>query len=326
MAPDFPAVLRIGELSRRLGVSAHVLRAWERRYGLLHPQRSASGYRLYSQADEDRVRRMQAHLARGLSAAEAARAALDEDQATPSDFLDHVDEGRVARPEGLAATAGALAQALDALDEPAAQAVLDRLLAEFTVETVLRDVVLPYLHELGERWQRGTVSVAQEHFASHLLRGRLASLARGWGHGHGPQALLACAPGELHDLPLLAFGIVLHRNGWRVRYLGADTPLAELTRMAADVRPDLVVLTVATPDRLDGLSEPLSRLARLAPLALAGGGATLIAAHAVGARLLTDDPVTAAERMPPPRSRWDSVSQRPGAEETLEIKADGSNA
>src|SRR5512144_2641395 len=128
-----------------------------------------------------------------------------------------LDGGQLARPEGLAATAGALTQALDALDEPAAQAVLDRLLAEFTVETVLRDVVLPYLHELGERWQRGTVTVAQEHFASHLLRGRLAALARGWGHGHGPQALPASAPGDLHDLPLLAFGIVLHRTGRRAR-------------------------------------------------------------------------------------------------------------
>src|SRR5512144_752315 len=108
MAPDSPAVLRIGELSRRLGVSVHVLRAWERRYGLLHPQRSASGYRLYSQVDENRVRHMQAHLARGLSAAEAARAALDEEQAARPDFLDHLDhgdEGRVARHEGLAETA-----------------------------------------------------------------------------------------------------------------------------------------------------------------------------------------------------------------------------
>ena len=77
--------------------------------------------------------------------------------------------------------------------------------------------------------------------------------------------------------------------------------------MAADLRPDLVVLTAATPDRLDRLSEPLTRLAHLAPLALAGGGATQTAAHAVGARLLTDDPVTAAERMPPPHSRWDNV-------------------
>ena len=80
--PDGPPLLRIGELSRRLGVSDHVLRAWESRYGLLQPVRSAGGFRLYSEADESRVRRMQTHLAHGLSAAEAARAVLGEDSGT----------------------------------------------------------------------------------------------------------------------------------------------------------------------------------------------------------------------------------------------------
>ena len=73
------SLLRIGELSRRLSVSDHVLRAWESRYGLLQPVRSAGGFRLYSEADAQRVRRMQAHLAGGLSAAEAAKAVLGEE-------------------------------------------------------------------------------------------------------------------------------------------------------------------------------------------------------------------------------------------------------
>ena len=84
-SPDGSPVLRIGELSRRLGVSDHVLRAWESRYGLLQPVRSAGGFRLYSEADARRVRRMQAHLARGLSAAEAARAVLGEDNGAGAD-------------------------------------------------------------------------------------------------------------------------------------------------------------------------------------------------------------------------------------------------
>jgi len=289
------AVLRIGELSRRTGVSDHVLRAWERRYGLLQPVRSTGGFRLYSAADESRVRRMQAHLARGLSAAEAARAALDEESEPRAGPYTETVEPR----GGLADAAAALALALNEMDEPAAQAVLDRLLADFTVETVLREVVLPYLHELGERWERGEVNVAEEHFASNLLGGRLANLARGWGQGHGPLAVLACPPGELHDLPLLAFGIVLHRNGWRVSYLGASTPLEDIARTAADLRPDLVVLAAATPERFEGLDAHVSRLARIAPLALAGAGATPTMAQANGARLLDGDPVTAAEQMPP---------------------------
>ena len=78
-----------------------------------------------------------------------------------------------------------------AFDEPRAQAILDRLLAVATVDTSCPDVVLPYLHELGDRWERGEASIAQEHFASSVLRGRLLGLARGWGRGLGPRR---CSP------------------------------------------------------------------------------------------------------------------------------------
>jgi DNA-binding transcriptional MerR regulator len=291
-----PAALRIGELSRRLGVSDHVLRAWERRYGLLQPTRSPGGYRLYTEADESRVRRMQAHLARGLSAAEAARVALSEERTSASPDISGAADG-----ENLVSAGQALARSLDEFDEEGAQAALDRLLAGFTIEAVLRDVVMPYLHALGERWGQGKVSVAVEHFASNLLRGRLAAFTRGWGLGHGPRAILACAPGEQHDIALLAFGIVLHRRGWRVEYLGADTPIDDLTRMVSEVGADLAVLAAVTPERFDGLTSHLSRLARIVPLAVAGAGATTALADAVGARLLIGDPVTEAERMPPPK-------------------------
>src|ERR1700757_4060477 len=98
--PTGRPLLRIGELSRRLGVSDHVLRAWESRYGLLKPVRSAGGFRLYSEADALRVRQMQAHLAHGLSAAEAARAVLGEDNGA--------DHGRAAGPDRAAPGAGEL--------------------------------------------------------------------------------------------------------------------------------------------------------------------------------------------------------------------------
>ena len=169
---------------------------------------------------------------------------------------------------------GALRQALDAFDEPAAQAVLDRLLSDLSLAAVLRNVVLPYLTELGERWERGTASIAQEHFASNVLRGRLAGLARGWGNGHGPRAVLACPPGELHDLALMVFGIVLNRCGWRIDYLGMSTPVAELAQTVDARRPDLVVLAAALPEHIEALAPQLTALARRAPLALAGAGAT----------------------------------------------------
>ena len=297
--PEGSPVLRIGELSRRLGVSDHLLRAWESRYGLLQPVRSAGGFRLYSEADALRVRRMQAHLASGLSAAEAARAVLGEDSRAGADTGQAAQPDRA--PPATGELSGALQRALDAFDEPAAQAVLDRLVSDLSLTTVLRDVVLPYLTELGERWERGTASVAQEHFASNVIRGRLAGLARGWGNGHGPRAVLACPPGELHDLALMIFGIMLNRNGWRIDYLGTSTPVDELTRTVDARRPDLVVLAATLPENLEPLAPQLTTLAQHAPLALAGAGATPELAATVGARLLTGDPVTEAENVEWPR-------------------------
>ncbi|HEX2322387.1 MAG TPA: MerR family transcriptional regulator [Streptosporangiaceae bacterium] len=289
------AMVRIGELGRRVGVSEHVLRAWERRYGLLRPERSPGGYRLYTDADEHRVRRMQAHLAAGLSAAEAAQVALSEERSTPPTLA-----GIESADGGLAGLAQDLTHSLDRLDEPGAQASLDRLLAAFTLETVLRDALLPYLHDLGDRWESGQVSIAGEHFASNLLRGRLAGLARGWGYGNGPQAVLACPPGEQHDLPLLMFGIVLHRCGWRVEYLGASTPVAELALTALESRADVVVVAATVKEHFSTLTDDLAQLARQVPLALAGAGATQALTDATGARQLPGDPVTEAQRLLPP--------------------------
>jgi MerR family transcriptional regulator, light-induced transcriptional regulator len=243
--PEDRPLLRIGELSRRLEVSDYTLRAWESRYGLLQPVRSAGGFRLYSEADASRIRRMQAYLADGLSASEAARAVLREDGVASADLAG------AAGPHLAASTVSELSaafrKALDAFDEPAAQAVLDRLVSELSLTAVLRDVVIPYLADLGERWQRGTASIAQEHFASNVIRGRLAGLARGWGSGHGPRAILACPPGELHDMGLMIFGIVLNRSGWRIDYFGTSTPVEELQRCVEAARPDLVVLAATLP-------------------------------------------------------------------------------
>ena len=299
-SPSARPTLRIGELSRRVGVSDHALRAWETRYGLLRPSRSSGGYRLYSEADADRIRRMQAHLSAGLSAAEAAQAVLAELEAGDSGVSSAGAPPAVASSSGaveMGELSAGLREALDALDEPAAQAVLDRLLAELSLSAVLRDVVMPYLRDLGARWQAGRASVAQEHFASFVLRGRLAGLARGWGGGGGPRAVLACPAQELHDLALMVFGIVLNRQGWRIDYLGTSTPLEELARAAEATHPDLVVVAATTPDVLEPHRDELAALAARFRLALAGPGVSSELAMAVGARRLPGDPVTEAERI-----------------------------
>jgi DNA-binding transcriptional MerR regulator len=276
--------LRIGEISRRSGVAPDLLRAWERRYGLVRPTRSPGGFRLYSDDDLERVRAMQSHLAQGLAASEAASRAVS---GAPADTREP-GEARLRQ----------LTAALDAFDDTAANAVLDGLFAELSLEMVLAKFVLRYLDELGQRWERGEASVAQEHFASSLLRGRLLGFTRGWDRGVGPRTLLACAPGELHDLSLLCFGLALRTRGWRVTYLGADTPLDTLKRTAAALSPRLVVLSATTADGdLEGSEQDLRELAATAPLALAGPAVSPALAERLGVRLLAGSPLDEAERV-----------------------------
>jgi DNA-binding transcriptional MerR regulator len=289
--------LRVGEVSRRVGVSEHVLRAWERRYGLVAPERSEAGYRLYSEADVRAFETMRAHVGAGLSAAEAARAVLDGATGTQSPpgepDASAVRPGEASGHEG---HADQLRRSLETFDDETAQELLDRLLAQFSVETVLDEVILPCLRALGDGWEQGSVSVAQEHFASQLVRARLATLARGWGRGVGPRAVLATAPHERHDIALMIFGICLHRWGWRIRYLGADTPTEELTAMVTAAPPDLVVVTVTAPERRVDPA-PFVELARRAPLALAGSQRAAELAESIGARLLRGSPVAAAQEV-----------------------------
>ena len=280
-------LLRIGELSRRVGVTPELLRAWERRYGLLRPARSAGGLRLYSPADVERVALMQQHLAEGLAAAEAAALAVRE-------AVDEEPSRSALRP---AVIREELSEALDTFDEPRAQAILDRLLALATLDALLSEVVVPYLQELGERWERGEVSVAQEHFASSVVRGRLLGLARGWGLGRGPTAVLACLPGEQHDLGLIAFGLALRSRGWRIVYLGPDSPIDTVAEVRRRIEPDLVVLSAVSRERVRPLLPKLRALARRHPLALGGAGAENGTLEKSGILPLTGDPTAEAARV-----------------------------
>lgn len=286
-APRSPGLLRIGELSRRHDVSPDLLRVWERRYGLLRPERSAGGFRLYTAEDDERVRAMRRHLAQGFSAAVAARMALEAPAAPPAADRDAV----------IAEAVRELGEALEGFHDVAAQSVIDRLLATFSTETVLRDVILPYLRRLGDRWERGELTVAQEHFASGVLRGRLLALARGFDDGAGPRALLACPAGELHDLGLLCFGIGLRDHGWRITYLGADTPLDTVRDTAGRLSPDLVVICAEREEPIRAAIGEIGQLARAHRVALAGRGSSVELAHAAGAGLLQDAPMAAAARV-----------------------------
>ncbi|GHF29617.1 DNA-binding transcriptional MerR regulator [Deinococcus metalli] len=215
------------EVESRTGVPATTLRQWERRYGFPRPARNSSGYRLYSPEDVVEIGRMQAHLMQGVSARRAAEltlAGLDPARA-PS--------GAGPNVERLAAT---LTAALLASDSGKAQAVLGEAYAQLPQETVLLEIVTPTLADIGQRWERGEITVAHEHEATAFLRARLMALmdAADTPAAPGPLVVAACAPGERHELGLMMLTVALRRRGVRVAYLGADVPLGDLAVYARE--------------------------------------------------------------------------------------------
>ncbi len=274
---------RIGEFARRVGVNPELLRAWERRYGLLRPVRSPGGFRLYSAEDAERVARMREALDDGLSAAEAAQVALAE-------------------PAPLAASPGhdagdRLYDAIVGFDENAVHAVFDESLAAFNLETVLRKIVLPTFQRVGEAWEDGELDISQEHFASNIIRGRLMSLARLWGRGGGPLAVLACVPGEAHDITLVAFGLILRSHGWRILFLGADTPIETVVHTVRTTDPAVAVLVSFDTALIEAHAGALRELAAAASLVLAGPGASPPICSRLGIDHLNGDLVVAAEQL-----------------------------
>jgi len=269
-------------------VSPELLRAWETRYGVLRPERTAGGLRLFSEEDERRVRLMREHIAAGLSASEAARlATLGDDPSAPDGDA------------SLAEIETTLTRGLEALNESMAQAALDRLFKAYTLPFALSEVILPFLRRLGERWAAGATSVAHEHFASNVIGGRLRALAGGWGSGVGPRAILACPPGEQHELGLLCFGLALRERSWRIAYLGAETPLPDIADALSELSPSIVVLSAIAPQRFLDAGEELIALGCRVRVGIGGAGADHVLAREFGVEPLGGDAIGEAARLAP---------------------------
>ncbi len=288
---------RIKEFSAIVDVSEATLRAWERRYGLLDPERSAGGFRLYSTVEEIRIRAMQAHMADGIAPAQAAALAIAE------------TAGKIvppARPGDLVAELIAAAQVYDAttFDE-----LLDAAFS-FGRLVAIRDVVLPALVQIGERWERAEMTISHEHFSSHLIERRLLALAQGWESGSGPLAVLACPAGERHTLGLVCFGLMLSDQGWRIAYLGADTPIREIVALSGSTGADAVVLCARDSVHLTDNATAIRDLGRRLHTIVAGEGASAEIARRLCAHLAEGDPVDTALRLAERRTRAPS---RPAA-------------
>ena len=264
------------------GVGAPLIRAWERRYGVVKPIRTASGYRLYDDAAIQVLSAMRGLVAAGWMASEAARAiAAGEVPLNGAAMMEPT------APTALPATADPIATrradlvarfvaAAETSSPVELEAALDEILAMGSFEAVVDDVLLPAAVGLGDAWAAGTLSVAAEHAASAAIARRLAVIFEAAGAATRTSAIVGLPPGSHHELGAFAFAVALRRRQVGVVYLGQDVPLDGWLDVAARTRARAAIVGVVTSADRDSAAVVLGGLLdrHLALVAVGGAAAS----------------------------------------------------
>jgi methanogenic corrinoid protein MtbC1 len=290
--PDEPT-LSIGALARAAGVPVETIRTWERRYGVPRAHRRPSGHRVYPLAAVAHLRRVVQALERGHRPADVLPLAPDRLDA----LLDAAGAAAVPARSGVAAGRRGGRRAVASLDEllgwiaasdgTALQAALEGAALGQPPLRFLEDTVAPLMRRVGAEWKAGRLDVRHEHLASARVAEVLGALRRRLERpGRGPVAALALLPGDAHELGLLMASVLFAAAGWRVVYLGAETPAAQLRALARDTALDAVAVGVSATAPAGETRDALEALRRSLPAGvplLAGGtGAPARAAGITG--------------------------------------------
>jgi MerR family transcriptional regulator, light-induced transcriptional regulator len=246
------------------GVTPATLRAWECRYGILRPDRTAGGHRLYSARDIAAIQWLKEHIAQGMTISRAS--ALLQKQLCAAESPAEIPQSS----RSVDTITTDLYEALVEYDERIADEILSEAYSLHPIEVVCTAVIEPVLVRLGHAWADGQITISTEHFASNYLRRKLIALI-----GDGPATrhgaiVIGCAPTDLHELGILLLSIFLRRRGWRVVYLGQAVPLEDLPQALPQINADVLVLAAtliesaqqlkhiqAVLDRVDAARRPV---------------------------------------------------------------------
>ena len=288
----------IKQAAARAGLTVPVLRAWERRYGVVAPARTPSGYRMYDDAAIARVRTMRRLVDSGMAPSEAARSIASGAVPVPDS-----ERSSILDEPGTASFSDRFVAAAASFDVVAIEEVLDEMFAAGTFERVADDHLLPALKALGDAWADGRLDVAAEHAASHAVLRRLSAAYQAAGRPSDEMGtiLVGLPPGARHELGGLAFAIAARRTGLPILYLGPDLPIADWVGVAVRMHARAAVIGVVTPaDREPAERVATALLAARPDLLVAYGGrsapALVSAPGAVGQPIRLPDSLSASVR------------------------------
>jgi methanogenic corrinoid protein MtbC1 len=242
----------IQEVSELTGLSAARLRAWERRYAVVRPERQPNGYRAYSASQVALLRAFAKLVAEGERVGDLA---LEPREAV-------IGRAETTGP-GLAALP-AMIEAVRRYDRDRLEALVRERIAALGLARFAEEIVRPLATQVGDLWALGRLPIASEHLASEVVVQALKEALRTAGE-EGPLLLAAGLPGERHEWGVLAMLAGAQEDGWKVQYLGPDLPLAEVVQAAWTLRPAAVALTASDPELLEQALPALSHFVSTLP-------------------------------------------------------------
>jgi DNA-binding transcriptional MerR regulator len=219
------SLLPIRTVANLTGINPVTLRAWERRYNLIAPQRTPKGHRLYTQEDVELIRQVLELLDQGISISQVKP--LLEQVPTQQQAVSFAEAGDVWKDYQQK-----MLQAVENFDEPALDGTYSDALSLYPVDVVNQRLITPLLRIIGERWKERDTGIAEEHFFSVYLRNKLGARIHHLNQrSSGPLLILACLPGEYHEIGLLLFALATVNYGYRVLILGSNTPLGQIPKV-----------------------------------------------------------------------------------------------
>lgn len=294
-------------VAEQLGLAPGTLRAWEHRYGIVHPTRSEGGYRLYDDDDVAALRAMVGLVEDGMQPAQAAEQVRSGRIASVRDLAGHGDA-----PAGLPDPASLIA-ASSAYDARALDEILDRAFASAGFEYVVDEWLTTALDSIGQGWAAGLLDVAQEHFISAGVMRRLAAAFDAAGNSRsGHHVVTGLAPGATHQIATLAFATMLRRRGLRVTYLGPDLPVSSWVQAVRAARPAAVVVGAPRAADAPAAQDVVQALLENAPRAsVYAGGPGASPAHSLGGATLAEAADWLEDALAAPAARDRNSSTHP---------------
>ncbi len=277
---------RVRVVVNRTGLTAHVLRAWERRYGVVTPTRTEAGQRLYSDADIARLTMLKELASGGAQISQLARLTMEGLHQLAEDGA---SSGRavISEPGPPEEWRRDALRAIEAMDGTGLRRGLERAAVSLGVPRLVEEVVGPVLTEIGERWHAGRMTIAQEHLASAAVRqvlGWVRELAET--REVAPGLVVGMLPNHVHEGGALMAAAIAASEGWRVSYLGADLPVEEIAETARRTAARAVALSIVHPADDPEVGGYLRALGRALPhgvVMLVGGAAAPAYAAGVAA-------------------------------------------